>query len=142
MTPDPKRIFLHECAQYPGYENLLEILGDPSHYEYEFIRGWAGDKFNPEAFNVDEVNRRLASDKKRQSFTPRQGQYLSYIHHFTLINRQAPTPVEIKTYFDVSLSAVNQMLATLEARGFISRIPYQPLNMRVLVSPQELPILE
>jgi hypothetical protein len=131
-----------DCGGIWGYDNLLEIIGDPKHQEHDFIREWAGEDFDPEGFNVDEVNRRLATDKKRQGVTPRQGQYLSYVHHFTLINRRAPTPAEIMTYFDVSLSAVNQMLSTLEERGFIYRIPYQPLNMRVLVSPQELPILE
>lgn len=131
-----------DCGGVWGYEDLLKILQDPEHEEYDFRKGWAGEDFDPEAFDIDEVNRLLATDKRRGSFTRRQGQYLSYIHHFTLINRHAPTPAEIMTYFDVSTSAVNQMLATLEERGFIYRIPYQPLNMRVLVSAKELPILE
>ena len=43
----------------PGYENLLEILQDPGHEEFEETCEWAGDDFDPEAFDVDSVNRTL-----------------------------------------------------------------------------------
>ena len=33
-----------------GYEELLTILADPEHEEYERMRMWAGEDFNPEAF--------------------------------------------------------------------------------------------
>ncbi len=49
-----------DCGGIPGYYNLLEALHDPDHPEHEDLREWIGDEFDPEAFSVNEVNRRLA----------------------------------------------------------------------------------
>lgn len=42
-----------------GYGRLLEILMDPKHDDFDFMREWAGTSFNAEVFSVDEVNERL-----------------------------------------------------------------------------------
>lgn len=42
-----------------GYENFLEAIRDPSHDEHEEYLTWVGGKFDPEAFDLDEVNARL-----------------------------------------------------------------------------------
>jgi hypothetical protein len=39
---------------------LLETLADPSHPEHEWMMEWAGGPIDPDAFDLDEVNRRLA----------------------------------------------------------------------------------
>jgi hypothetical protein len=41
-----------------GYEDILAILKNPEHREYEEISGWAG-KHDPEYFNLEEINRLL-----------------------------------------------------------------------------------
>ncbi len=43
-----------------GYEHLAEILNDPEHEEYEDMAEWVESDFDPEAFDVKEVNRALA----------------------------------------------------------------------------------
>ncbi len=43
----------------PGYENFLEAMKDPAHSEHKEFLEWIGGVFNPEAFDVDEVNQRL-----------------------------------------------------------------------------------
>jgi len=48
-----------DCGGPPGYAYLLEALNDPQHEEREEMREWVGDNFNPERFEVDEVNRQL-----------------------------------------------------------------------------------
>ena len=48
-----------------GYENLLEALGDPKHEEHKTMRERIGGDFDPEAFSVDDVNRRLAPLQRR-----------------------------------------------------------------------------
>ena len=48
-----------DCGGPWGYEELLEALGDPEHEDYENYRGWVGEDFNPERFDVDEVNKVL-----------------------------------------------------------------------------------
>lgn len=42
-----------------GYEDFLEIYQDSSHPEHEEMREWAGDYFEPEAFDILEVNTEL-----------------------------------------------------------------------------------
>ena len=42
-----------------GYENLLEAIHDPNHPQHEEYLEWIGDSFDPEAFDLDEVNRKL-----------------------------------------------------------------------------------
>lgn len=44
-----------------GYAETLAILADPRHPAHKETSEWIGDGFNPEAFNLDEVNRRLAA---------------------------------------------------------------------------------
>jgi hypothetical protein len=38
---------------------LLEIIADLSHPEYEERMEWVGESFNPDVFNIDEVNKIL-----------------------------------------------------------------------------------
>lgn len=48
-----------DCGGPPGYERLLEILNDPKHREYEETKVWVGDYFDPEGFDLKEVNEML-----------------------------------------------------------------------------------
>lgn len=48
-----------DCGGPPGYERLLEALRDPKHEDHEQMREWIGGEFDPEAFDLDEVNRVL-----------------------------------------------------------------------------------
>ena len=50
-----------DCGGVWGYEELLEVLKDPEHPEYEEMLEWLGDDFAPEEFNLEETNRRLAN---------------------------------------------------------------------------------
>ncbi len=44
-----------------GYTNYVDALADPNHERYDEILGWRGP-FDPEAFDVDEINRHLQKD--------------------------------------------------------------------------------
>lgn len=44
----------------PGYEEFLEALADPDHAEHEMLSKWIGGPFEPTAFDIDQVNQRLA----------------------------------------------------------------------------------
>jgi hypothetical protein len=48
-----------------GYEELLAILADPSHEEYEHMRSWAG-AYQPEAFDLEAVNEALKAQFSAQ----------------------------------------------------------------------------
>jgi hypothetical protein len=49
-----------DCGGIGGYENLLEVLRNPEHEEYESTLKWLGGRFDPESFDVNAVNRALS----------------------------------------------------------------------------------
>lgn len=44
-----------DCGGVWGYEELLEIIKDPDHEEYEEMIEWVGEDFDPEHFDPKEV---------------------------------------------------------------------------------------
>ena len=48
-----------DCGGIWGYYEKLDILEDPKHEEYEDMREWMGDVFDPEAFDVAQANKRM-----------------------------------------------------------------------------------
>lgn len=48
-----------DCGGIWGYADLLEIIQDPEHEEYEDMMEWLGGELDPEAFDLEEVNRKL-----------------------------------------------------------------------------------
>jgi hypothetical protein len=48
-----------------GYYENLEVLKDPNHEEYEDILEWMGEDFDPDEFDIEEVNRVLKRMKPR-----------------------------------------------------------------------------
>jgi len=62
-----------DCGRMQGYYEILEILKDPTHEEYESYLEWLPDGFSPEFFDVAETNaelneidvwRRMAEDEE------------------------------------------------------------------------------
>jgi hypothetical protein len=49
-----------DCGGPWGYANLLAILKNPKHPEYEEMSEWIGPGFDPEAFDVEATNKQLA----------------------------------------------------------------------------------
>jgi DNA-binding MarR family transcriptional regulator len=75
-------------------------------------------------------------------FTPRQGQYLAFIHAYTLVNGRPPAQADIQRFFRLTPPSVHHMLLTLERSGLISRRPGGPRSITVLVDRSVLPPLE
>ena len=75
-------------------------------------------------------------------YTPRQGQFLAFIHYYTKLNGRPPAEVDMQRYFQVSAPAAHQMVVTLEKRGCIERIPGQARSIRLLLSREQLPDLD
>lgn len=53
-----------DCGGIPGYYDLLDALADPRHPRHEELQDWIGE-FDPQAFSVDQVNRRLSPARRR-----------------------------------------------------------------------------
>jgi len=48
------------------------------------------------------------------SFTDKQGQYLAFIHAYTLVIGKPPAEADIQRFFAVTPPTVHQMVLTLE----------------------------
>jgi Mn-dependent DtxR family transcriptional regulator len=74
-------------------------------------------------------------------FTPKQGQYLAFIHLYTRLHRRPPAETDMQQYFRVSPPSVHQMVLTLERGGLIKRQPRVARSIELLVDPKRLPEL-
>ena len=74
-------------------------------------------------------------------FTDRQGQYLAFIHAYSRVCARPPAERDLERYFQVSAPTVHQMLLTLERLGLIARTPRTARSVRVLLPPEQLPVL-
>jgi hypothetical protein len=48
-----------DCGGSWGYAELLKLRQNPKHPEYREMRQWAGQWFDREAFDLEEVNQKL-----------------------------------------------------------------------------------
>ena len=48
-----------DCGGVGGYDDFLETIKDPNNPEHDEMLEWAGGSFDPEAFDIDEINREL-----------------------------------------------------------------------------------
>jgi Mn-dependent DtxR family transcriptional regulator len=76
-----------------------------------------------------------------KTFTPKQGQYLAFIHLYMRLHRRSPAETDMQQYFRVSPPSVHQMVLTLERMGFIQRQPRTARSIELLVDPKHLPDL-
>ena len=77
----------------------------------------------------------------KNKYTPRQGQYLAFIHYYTKLHGRAPAEADMEEYFGVACSSIHQMVLTLEKRGLITRTPGEARSIRLLLPREELPDL-
>jgi repressor LexA len=75
-------------------------------------------------------------------YTPRQGQFLAYISHYTTLHGRPPAEAEMMQFFQVTPPSVHQMILTLERRGLISRVPGQARSITLRLPCEKLPPLQ
>lgn len=78
----------------------------------------------------------------KPAFTPKQGQYLAFIHYYTKINLCPPAEEDFQRYFRVSPPTVHATLVTLEERRWISRVPGRARSITLNLGRDSLPDLE
>jgi Mn-dependent DtxR family transcriptional regulator len=81
-------------------------------------------------------------DSVTPRFTDKQGQYLAFIHAYTLVIGKPPAEADIQRFFAVTPPTVHQMVLTLERHGLISRTPRVPRSIKLRVDPELLPKLQ
>jgi hypothetical protein len=78
---------------------------------------------------------------RKSSFTPRQGEYLAFISQYRELVDRSPSEGDIADFFGVSGASAHQMVATLEAKSLLRRIPGIARSMRPMVRREALPVL-
>jgi len=53
-----------DCGGIWGYYELLDAIADPKHDRHDELREWLGGEFDPDAFDLEEVNAVLAQWRK------------------------------------------------------------------------------
>lgn len=90
----------------------------------------------------DEQQHQIARiSRLEKTFTPKQGQYLAFIHLYTRLHRRPPAETDMQEYFRVSPPSVHQMIMTLERAGLIRRQPRTARSIALLIDPRQLPEL-
>lgn len=70
LTPDPKTTYPvcltgkracppEDCGGVWGYENFLDAIKRPDHPEHDEMLTWVGGAFDPEACDINRINREL-----------------------------------------------------------------------------------
>ena len=77
----------------------------------------------------------------RPNFTPKQGQYLAFIHAYMLVLGRPPAEADLRRHFRVTPPSAHQMLVTLERAGLIRRQPGVARSIQLLIDPSTLPPL-
>ena len=75
-------------------------------------------------------------------YTPRQGQYLAFIHAYITRYGRSPSEAEIAEHFMVSAPSAHGMVVALERRGLIERTQGEGRSIRLMLSPTLLPAPE
>ena len=48
-----------DCGGVGGYYHLMEALANPENEDHEMLLEWVGNRYDPEAFDLERVNRAL-----------------------------------------------------------------------------------
>jgi repressor LexA len=75
-------------------------------------------------------------------YTPKQGQYLAFIHYYTKIHGVPPAEMDMQRYFQTTPPAVHPMIETLHRKGLIDRERGKPRTIHVLLPREKLPNLD
>ncbi len=84
---------------------------------------------------------RLCPAASPVGFTEKQGQYLAFIHAYTLVLGRPPAAADLQRHFQVTPPSVHQMVLYLERAGLIRRQPGVARSIKVMVEPALLPPL-
>jgi hypothetical protein len=94
-----------------------------------------------EATPASSSEQKPAKQKKPQP-TPRQGQFLAFIHLYRKLHRQGPAEQDIAEYFGVKPASVRALLAKLNELGLVTEKARVPRSLRVSIPQTALPALE
>ncbi|MBF0289294.1 MAG: MarR family transcriptional regulator [SAR324 cluster bacterium] len=97
--------------------------------------------WNPLILRIDNgQNHKLLT--RHNKYTPKQGQYLSFIYYYTKLNGYPPAEADMQKYFRTTPPTVHSMVLQLEKKNFIERTPRKSRSIKILLHRDEIPDLE
>ncbi len=75
-------------------------------------------------------------------FTETQGQYLAFIHAYTLVLGRPPAEADLQRHFRVTPPSVHAMVLSLDRAGLIRREPGRARTIAIMIDPTTLPLLK
>jgi SOS-response transcriptional repressor LexA len=81
------------------------------------------------------------SPRRRTRLHAHAGQYLAFIHAYTMVLGRPPAEADLQRFFQVTPPSIHQMVLTLERNRLIRRDPGKARSIQVLVDPDALPPL-
>jgi hypothetical protein len=99
-------------------------------------------KASEEKLRARSAGKRSAGKGKKAEFTPRQGQFLAFIHLYRKLHRQGPAEPDMAKYFRVTPPSVHGMVVKLAQLGLVTREAGVPRSVRVAIPEEEIPKLE
>jgi DNA-binding MarR family transcriptional regulator len=75
------------------------------------------------------------------AFTQKQGQYLAFIHAYTLVLGKPPAEADMQKFFRVTPPSVHQMVVGLEKAGLIRRQQGVARSIEIVLDPEAIPPL-
>jgi DNA-binding MarR family transcriptional regulator len=73
--------------------------------------------------------------------TDKQGQYLAFIHAYSVVMGRPPAEADLQRHFEVTPPTVHQMIVALTDAGWISRTAGTARSIRLAIDPGALPVL-
>jgi len=146
-------VFLHIAEECPPNQKLIKgnqitigiTAADARKLAQQLVEVAAADERAAKAEMRGRL-RKTAAKRERQPlssapFTPKQGKYLAFIHHYRSKFGCAPAESDIQRHLLVSAPTVNQMMRRLERLGLIARTPGQARSIELLIPPETIPPL-
>lgn len=93
------------------------------------------------ALPVANIHSHFDNSSMEPTYTPLQGQYLAFIHYYTVLNGQPPAEADMRRFFRATPPSVHQMVVRLEQLGLIRRTPRQARSIALTIPPESLPQL-
>jgi len=104
-----------------GYQHLLEVLQDPSDEEYESYLSWVGGQYDPEDFNLVQVNKNLRSYLRTRKLS-RNSYWRSEDRYFS------PVPFESKWTREISSKHAEVAKSLPIRRDLVTLLNYLKTN--------------
>ncbi len=118
-----------DCGGPCGYENLLNILFDPNHEEYESMKEWAGPYFDPEEFDLALTNdllREVSEDNPAEELKKLSREHIHAVWELAKNDQLDNMPDEERRLAQIMLEHEDEFFNSFEFADVLAEHDYDP----------------